>query len=482
VTETDFASSRLTLRLAANSLVQAIGGGLGALISFFTFVAVTRGLGPEAFGDLTAALVFLYLPVVLAELGFTTTVVREISREPERTEAAMRASIPLRALVSAAVIGAAVGLGMAMPFSDRTKVAILISSIGAFLTLMTVSVVPVLQAQLKMHWAVAGNLAGRLATLVLTLAALGVGLGFKSIVAAQVIGLAVTFLVYLVIVVRLVPLRPIVDPAYWRTLLTTSVVLGLAVALAQIYFRIDTLLIALLRDSVEVGLYGAAYKFIELSEFVSAAVGASVLPPLARFVAVGDPRAQRLVQRAFDVVVAAAAPLAVGMLVFAPEIIRLTAGSEFGEASDALRLLAPYVLFSFVGGLFWRTLLATGRDRRLLSIALSVLSFNVTLNLIFVPMYGFEAAAAVAVVSEICALVPVALAVRSEGLLPGVGYVPVVAVAAGSMGIAAVVVPGPEPIAALIAALLYVTVLLALPGTAKEIVFGDLRAALRRPA
>jgi O-antigen/teichoic acid export membrane protein len=480
VTESDFASSRLTLRLAANSLVQAIGGGLGALISFFTFVAVTRGLGPEAFGDLTAALVFLYLPVVLAELGFTTTVVREISREPERTEAAMRASIPLRALVSAAVIGAAVGLGMAMPFSDRTKVAILISSIGAFLTLMTVSVVPVLQAQLKMHWAVAGNLAGRLATLVLTLAALGVGLGFKSIVAAQVIGLAVTFLFYLLIVVRLVPLRPIVDPAYWRTLLTTSVVLGFAVALAQIYFRIDTLLIALLRDSVEVGLYAAAYKFIELSEFVSAAVGASVLPPLARFVAVGDPRAQRLVQRAFDVVVAAAAPLAVGMLVFAPEIIRLTAGSEFGEASDALRLLAPYVLFSFVAGLFWRTLLATGRDRRLLSIALSVLSFNVTLNLIFVPLYGFEAAAAVAVVSEICALVPVALAVRSEGLLPGVGYVPVVAAAAGSMGIAAVMVPGPEPVAALIAGLLYVTVLLALPGTAKEIVFGDLRAALRR--
>lgn len=474
--------SNLAVRLAANSLVQAVGNALAAFVSFFTFVAVTRGLGPEAFGDLTTATVFLYVPVVLAELGFTSAVLREISRDPMRTEAAIRASLPLRAIVSAGAIGAAVGIGMAMPFNDRTKVAILISSIGALLTLLTVSVLPVLQAQLKMHWAVAGNLAGRLATLGLTVGALAAGFGFKSVVAAQAAGLGLAFLIHVVVVARLVSLRPVVDLPYWRSLLGTSVVLGLALALAQIYFRIDTLLIALLRSPEEVGFYGAAYKFIELSDLVVAAVGVSMIPPLARFIAVQDPRARPLVQRAFDVLIAAAAPLAVGMLVFAPEIVTLAAGSEFREGAEALRILAPYVLFSFAGGIFWRVLLAAGRDRRLLALSSGVLAFNVALNLVLIPAYGFKAAAVASVVSEVIAVAVAAVAVRQEGLLPTLGYVPVIAASAGAMGLAILAVPGPSLVKAVAGSIAYFAALLALPGTAREVFFGDLVPAVRRLA
>jgi O-antigen/teichoic acid export membrane protein len=465
--------------MAANSLALAAGSITGAFISFFTFIAITRGLGVEAFGDLTAATVFLYIPVVLAELGFTSAVVREISRDPARTEAVMRASIPLRALVSSGAIGAAVGLGMVLPFNDRTKVAILIGSVGALLTLLTVTVVPVLQAQLKMHLSVGAHLAGRLATLGLTLAALALDLGFEAVVAAQVAGVALTFALHALIVARLVPLRPVIDRTYWRSLLGTSIVLGIAIALAQVYFRIDALLIALIRSSEEVGLYAAAYKFIELSDLVIAAVGVSLLPPLARFVAKGDPRARPLVQRAFDVLVAAAAPLSVAMLAFATEIVTLTAGDEFAGAADALRLLSPYVLFSFASGALWRALLAAGRDRVLLRLALTVLVANVALNVALVPAYGFEAAAVVAVASEVLGLALVAAAARQDGLLPSLRYLPVVAAAAGAMGAAILLVPGPALVEAVVGTSAYLCVLLALPGTARELVFGELVPALR---
>ena len=55
-----YARDRLGARLAANSAIQIAGSGLASAISFFTFVAITRGLGPEAFGDFTAAMVFLF--------------------------------------------------------------------------------------------------------------------------------------------------------------------------------------------------------------------------------------------------------------------------------------------------------------------------------------------------------------------------------------------------------------------------------------
>jgi O-antigen/teichoic acid export membrane protein len=474
----DVADSALSVRLAANTVVQVAGGALASLVSFFTFVAVTRGLGPEAFGNFTAATVFLFIPVVLADVGLSTAVLREISAAPERTEPAMRASLPLRALISAGALVIAIAVGMAMPFNDQTKVAILISSAGAFFTLLTLSLQPVLQAQLKMHWAAAATLAGRVSTLALTLGALAVGLGFKSIVTAQVIGLAVTFLLHAVAVAAIVPLRPVVDVAYWRRLVAGSLVIGLAISISLIYFRVDTVLLALLRSSEEVGLYGAAYKFIELAVLVPAAVGVSMFPPLARFAASGDPRAAGLVQRTFDVLVAAAVPVIVLMLAYPEELLTLTAGPDYADGAIALQLLAPFALFAFINALFWRMGLAARRDRTLLAIAVFVLVINVVLNLVFIPSYGFKAAAVITVVSEGVITIPIVLAARSVGRLPNLGYVPVVGAAGAAMTLMVLVLPGPAVLGALLAGTVYLSVLVLLPGTARDVLARDLLPAV----
>lgn len=471
--------SRLTIRLATNTLVQAVGSVLASVVGFFTFVAMTRGLGPEAFGDFTAATVFLFIPVVLADVGLSAAVLREISADPERTEPAMSASLPLRALISAAAVLVAVGIGFAVPFNEQTRVAILISSIGAFLTLMTLSLLPLLQAQLKMQWAVGASIAGRVATFVLTLAALGAGLGFRSVVTAHVVGLALTFVLHVWAVARLIPLRLTVDVAYWRRLVAGSLALGLAIALSQIYFRVDTVLLALLRSSEEVGYYGAAFKFVELSVLVPGAVGVSIFPPLARFVATRDPRATGLVQKSFDVLLAAAVPVMVIMLAFAEEIVELTAGEAFREAATAVRILAPFGLFAFVGAVLWRVLMASDRDRTLLWVAAFILAVNVALNLIFVPRYGFEAAAAITVASEALVLLPIAYGVWREGMLPDLRYAAAIALAGGLMAVPILFLPGPAAVVAIVACAVYTACLLALPGTAREFIVDDLAPTLR---
>lgn len=466
MTETD--TSTLTLRLATNTIVQVVGTGVASLISFVTFVAITRGLGPEAFGDFTAASAFLFLPVVLADVGLSTAVLREISADPGRTEPAMRASLPLRALISAAAILVAVGIGLALPFTDQTKVAILISSVGAFLTLMTLALLPVLQAQLKMQWAVGATVGGRVVTLALTLGALGVGLGFKSVVAAQSIGLAVTFLLTLLAVAARVRLTPVLDAGYWRALFSRSLVLGLAIALSLIYFRVDAVLLALLRPAEEVGLYGAAYKFIELAVLIPAAAATSMFPPLARFVAAKDPRAESLVQKSFDVLLAAAVPVTVLMLAFPEQIIVLTAGEQFEDAAIALQLLAPYVIFAFVNTVLWRVLIATDQDRALLAVSVAVLVVNVVANLIFIPLYGYQAAAVVSVASEAFITIPIVLAVRREGLLPNLRYGPALLLATAAMTVV-ILLPGPAIVRAVAAGVVYAAVLLLVPGTAKDL-------------
>lgn len=461
--------ARLTARLATNTIVQALGGALTAGLGFLTFVAITRGLGPEAYGDFTAAMVFLFIPVAVADVGLSAAVLREISISPERTQASMSAALPLRALVSATVMAVAAGIGVAMPFNDRATTAVLIGSIGSFLTLMTLALTPVLQAQLRMQWAVAGHVTGRVVTLAATLAVLAAGLGFQAVVWAYVAGLAAAFLVHAVGVARVVSLRPVFDVAYWRSLFVGSLVLGLAIAISQIYFRVDTLLLALMRSSEEVGLYGAAYKFVELAQFFSATVAISMFPPLARFIASGDDRAGELVQKTFDVLLAGAVFTAATMLAFPEAIITFTAGAEFRGAAPALQLLAPWALFGFVNGALWRVLLASERDNALLASSVGVLILNVALNLALVPSYGFKAAAVVSVVSDALVLVPIALLIRRDGLLPGLRYVPAVAVAGAALALIFWLAPGPPLLAAFLGTVAYAAILLAAPGAVQDV-------------
>jgi O-antigen/teichoic acid export membrane protein len=461
--------STLVARIATNTVVQAAGAIVGSLISFATFVAITRGLGVDAFGDLTAASVYLFVVTVLADIGFSATVLREISASPGRVEAVMRASVPLRILIAAGAIVVAALVAVVAPFDERMTAAILIGAVGAFFTLANFALLPVLQLELEMQWAVVANLLGRLVTLGLTLGALGAGLGFNSVVAAASIGLAVTFFVDLVVVARRVSMRPVVDLPYWRKLTTGSVRLGLSGAIGQIYFRIDALLVALLRSPREVGLYGAAYKFIELAESSAAFLPASIFPALTRYVAAGDARMRPLVQRGFDLLLATAAPLTVVMIAFPTEIISVTAGEDFVDGAAALQLLAPYILFSFVAQILWRMLVAAHRDRALLRIAGAILTLNVALNLVFIPIYGYKAAAVTSVASQVAASVLIAIVVkRTLGFLPNLRYT--VVLAAGVAAMAAVIawLPGPTLVVAVASVLVYVAVVAAAPGATRE--------------
>ena len=198
-----------------------------------------------------------------------------------------------------------------------------------------------------------------------------------------------------------------------------SIVIGLAVGLGQVFFRVDGVILALVRPAEEVGFYGAAYKFVELADLIVAAIALSVFPMLTHFYATANPSFRPLVQRTFDVLLAVAMPVSLVFLVFPEELVLLTSGAEFEPGADALRLLAPYPLLFFVNALLWRVMIAAGHDRTLLAIAASVLTLNVVLNVALLPAYGFRAASVNVVVTEVFSIAVSAFVLRRrEGFLP----------------------------------------------------------------
>jgi O-antigen/teichoic acid export membrane protein len=462
-------------------MVQVAGIVVASAVGFATFIVVARALGPSIYGDIAAANVYLYIPTVLAEVGLSILVVREISADEDSTEAVIGGSLPLRALIGIVTVTTAVLVALLLPFGHRTKIAIVAGSPGAFFTIMTLSVQPVLQARLKMHWAVAANVAGRVTTLALTIIALAAGFGYVAVMTATVLGLGITLALSVVFVRQFIRIRLRLDFALWRRLIGPALFLAVAVGASDLTGRADTILISLIRSSRDVGLYGAAYKFLDVFTLLASAIGISLFPVFSRLLVHDSARARVALQKSLDVVLGVSLPIVALTVFLAPQLIRYSAGADFRGSVPVLQLLAPSLFVIFLQTPLIRYAIAAGAYRVLAGIMLSMLLVNIALNLLLIPTYGIRAAAIVNVATELLGLaLQLLFFARKLAFRPSLSYVPAVAIATGALALSFVLL-GSIPIAAAAAGtILYAAVLLALPGAVRELAAGIVLTATAR--
>jgi O-antigen/teichoic acid export membrane protein len=411
--------SSVVRRVAWNTAAQAIGKAAVLAIGAASIVVTTRYLGASGYGQFALALAFVQMVGLLADLGLLTVVVREISRHPEETERLVGNALTLRLALSLGVIVLAGLLSLAMPYDEQVRVAILIAGVPLLLGLANTAIVAVFQAQLRMDRAAISDVAGRAAGFAALVAVAALDLGFYAVVATAGVGAFVTLVVTWRLSRPLVRIRPAASRPVWRSLIRAALPVGAALAVTEVYFRADTLIVSLFEDYEQVGWYALSYRVVELLGVLPAIVMTSVFPLLSRYLRENRDLARRALDATADLFVALGVPIAAGGLVVAPQLVRLIGGDDFEGAADTLRILLFAGALAFVSGLFGMALIAGDRQRSALRLALAALVLNVPLNFALVPSLGIDAAASVAVASELLLVLGGALLVRRDlGIAP----------------------------------------------------------------
>ncbi len=419
--------ARNTLALGAGRLVILAVGAASIAVT-------TRYLGAAGYGRFALALALLQTIGVLADAGLAAVVVRESSRAPERTAELVGNALAMRLALGVVVVALAAAASGLPSYGPDVRTAVLIASVPFALGIVSSSLAAVFQIRLQLGRAALADAAGRIASFAALLAVVAADLGFAAVVASATAGAAVTLALTTGFVRRLVRVRPAVDRAVWRELALAAVPLGLTLAVAEIYFRADTFILALSRSAAEVGQYSLAYRLYELLALFPALVMASVYPLLSRQFATDRDAAARTLNATARAFLTFGIPLAAGGLVVAPELARLAGGSEFTAADDPLRLLLCAAALAYVSGLCGYALIAAGHERSTLRLALGALGFNLALNVALAPAYGATASAAIALASEALLLAGGALLLRRRlGLRPSVAGLGAVVLAAAVM-------------------------------------------------
>jgi O-antigen/teichoic acid export membrane protein len=394
-----------TRRLVASNTAVQVGGKAAVLaIGLVSIAVITRYLGPDDYGRYALALTYMQLFAVLADIGLFTIVVRDISRHPERTDELVGNTLTLRLLLSAVVIAVAAAISLLLPYDPDVRVAILLAGLPLLFGMLNSTFVTVLQSRLRMGRAVAGDVLGRALGLGAVALVAALDLGFYAVMGAAAAGALATAATTMLLTRPLAAVQFRADPAVWRGLLRTALPLGLALAVNELYFRADTLIISLYEPYEQVGLYTLAYRMLELTLVFGTVFLTTTFPLLSQAVVDDEPRARRTIQLSTDLFVVLGAPLVAGGLAVAPELVQLAAGDDFEDAATPLRILLAAGALAWINGVFGYALIAKDRQMSALWLNATALVFNVGLNLLLVPRYGIVVAAAVTVASEVLIL------------------------------------------------------------------------------
>ncbi len=414
-------------RVAYNTIIQAAGKIIVAGLGAVSVAITTRYLGLDGYGQLTTALIYLSIFATITDSGISIIAIREISQSKRAKEEIIGNILALRILIAlAAAVVALIGGFLIYGGAEQAPIrqAILFLSVQLLLGTLQNTLTSGLAARLRNDLIVVGDVVGKVVTVALIAYVASRDLGFTAILVVTLIGAAVNFVIDLIFGLRDTLPRLQIDRKYIRHILILSLPLGAAAILNTLYYRTDGFLLSLMKGSADVGLYGVAYKVVELTMAFAILYQNSIFPLFAASHE-DRPRLLALTRKALFQANLFAAPIVVGVITLAPDVIRLFAGPEFLPAAVPLAILMIGNFFIYTTTVFGAALLAVNKQNLFIRSTGASLIFNLILNLILIPPYGVMGAAIAVAMTEVIILGIISYYYRQTfGSLPP--YLPVI--------------------------------------------------------
>ena len=400
-------------RIAKNTLYLAIGKVLSTTLGVLTVALLLRYLSVDDYGRYTTVLAFILLFGTFVDFGLNLTTTQDISLPGADVDRTLSAIFTLRLLVNVILALLLPVILLAFPYEQTIKDAILISSVLFFTFSLFQVLASYFQKELQAHKIAFAELAGRIALLAATVLAVHFTFSFIEIMLTVVASSLVQFWTLLRFAASQIRLKLTLDWAIWKRITAKTWPIALSVVFTTIYFKGDAVILSLARPLEDVGIYGAAYKILEVLITLPILFMGLVLPHLSRQCAERDNRGfNETIQKAWDALALVTLPLVAGTLVLAEPIMALITGGGYGPSANVLRILIVAAGFIFLGSLFAHAVVAIGKQRAMIPYYAIAAAIAVGLYIIYIPAYTYYAAAGVTVRSEFLVAASAFLMVR----------------------------------------------------------------------
>ena len=389
-------------KIAYNTIIQIAGKVISAALGLVAIAMITRYLGAAGFGQYTIIITFLAFFGIIADLGLTLVTVQMISKPGIDQNKILSNLFSLRLVSAIIFLGLAPAVVIFLPYDPIVKIGVAITALSFLFIALNQILIGLFQKKLRMGKAAIAEVVSRVVLVLGIIAFCRLDFGLIGIMSITALSSAVSFLLHFLFARKFAIIKLSVDFTIWKEIIKMSWPLALTIGFNLIYLKADTLILSLIKSPAEVGVYGAAYKVIDVLITIPFMFAGIILPILTINWAKGNAQKfKNVLQKSFDAMMIAAIPLIIGAQFLAKQIMVLVAGPEFEMSGPILKILIIAAGLIFMGCMFAHAVIALDKQKKIIGVYIFTAITAVIGYLIFIPRYSYFGAAWVTIYSEL---------------------------------------------------------------------------------
>ncbi len=372
-----------------------------SLSVIFLLIIAARSFSVEDFGKINFGISFARLFAFIFSYGFLGLSIREISKERKLAEKYLVNIQVLKLILIAVTFTLMVIILNLMNYNTEYQMVIYAFAFAHFITSLNATFRYVFRAYEKFQYETITLTIERV--LIFLLGALFIHLqkGILYFAIAFLAGRVVGTIVAYIMSKRLgVNFENEFDLQFSKNLMVVAFPFAITTVLFSIYSAIDTFMLSILKNDVEVGIYNAAYRLLESSILVPSIIADAFYPRFSVEIKNSRDAVENLYGKSIKYMFIIACPVVAIILVLGPQILNLVYGEAYLSSLQNLQILFGAFLFLSIARLS-KTLLDS-IDKQKMSAYLFGLTVivNILLNSFLIPRYASDGASMATFISE----------------------------------------------------------------------------------
>lgn len=371
-------------------------------VGFFYTIFLAGNLGVSNYGLYTVALAYFSIISSISDFGFNQFLIREVARKKMQLFTLVWNIIFLR-LIFTLILFIILAVGLLSFDTDRVRVELILLAMIALLPQSIVFTFDgIFVALQKLQFSAVSLLIFSFSTTLLGITLVNLGFGTIGAIYALITGQLIYFLTLSIFLLNTKSLNlPHINLSSIKPILLGSLPYGILGAIGFISFKIDTVILSYFRGNFETGIYGVSYRFFEAVSFIPSALAAASFPIFARSLNTNLIYTKDLYFKSMKIMLLIGLGITLIYLLFLPQIMRVLLPSYISSL-DLLKILSLAIPFVFLHIPSNQLLISTEKYLKQLIVVYLLLFFiNVSLYLVFIPLFGGKGAAWITVLSEL---------------------------------------------------------------------------------
>jgi len=395
-------------KTAKNAGVLFTSNIISKLLNFFYTIFMARYLGSGFFGELSFALAFALIFGVLDDLGLQPLSVREIARNKSLTEKYFANITVIKIILGLITFSLIIIAARLLHYSFGKTILIYLISLSVLINSFNNMFYSIYQAHEKMRYMGIGNILNSFLMFFGVAIFIYLKLTVVSFAYIYLFSAILVFMFNLFITTKKfakLTIKLELDFKFCKNLLKNALPFGLISIFVIIYFKIDSVMLGIMKTAQAVGYYNAAYRLIDVfTALFPAVIFSAIFPVMSRYLGFHD-KLKKIYIFSFKLSFFIGAAVSIATMFLAKYIILIIYGFGYNESSMPLKILV-WAFFLICLSSVTSGLLSSVNKQKIVTVGAGMGAFvNVGLNFFLIPYYSLNGSAIATVITELFMLI-----------------------------------------------------------------------------